>query len=119
MTILGAIVAENSIESHIIEHYVRTQEITDRGDELSSADSAFYMERTTGLPTTDGAVYYYGLGNLFIEQHIPIISARHGQQANIQQHDLVNSNNSGTVSNPHQVDHSMLRSEANFIRLNL
>ena len=85
MVILGDIVAENSIESHLIEHYVRTQEITDRGGELSSADSAFYMERTNGLPTTDGAVYYYGLGNLFMEQHIPIISARIGQQPIIEQ----------------------------------
>jgi hypothetical protein len=35
--------------------------------------------------TTDGEAYYYGLGNLFIEQHIPIVSSRIGQQPSIEQ----------------------------------
>ena len=81
MTIAGTIVADNEIESYLLEHYVRSQEILDRGGDLSGADSAFYLERTTGAATTQGAVYYYGLGQLFIEQHPPLISSRMGQQS--------------------------------------
>jgi hypothetical protein len=85
MAILEFITPANNIESYLIEHYQRTRDIADRGDELSSSDSAFYMERSVGSPTTDGEVYYYGLGNLFIEQHLPILSARIGQQPTIEQ----------------------------------
>ena len=85
MAILGSITPDNIIESYLIENYQRTRDIADRGDELSSSDSAFYMERVAGSPTTDGEVYYYGLGNLFIEQHLPILSARIGHQPTIEQ----------------------------------
>jgi hypothetical protein len=85
MAILEFITPANNIESYLIEHYQRTRDIADRGDELSSSDSAFYMERSVGSPTTDGEVYYYGFGNLFIEQHLPILSARIGQQPTIEQ----------------------------------
>jgi hypothetical protein len=85
MAILEFITPDNNIESYLIEHFQRTRDIADRGDELSSSDSAFYMERTVGSPTTDGEVYYYGFGNLFIEQHLPILSARIGQQPTIEQ----------------------------------
>jgi hypothetical protein len=75
----------NNIETYLIEHYQREQDMIERNYELSSADSAYYLERTVGTPTTDGEAYYYGLGNLLIEQHIPIVSSRIGQQPSIEQ----------------------------------
>jgi hypothetical protein len=83
--ILEAIVPANNIETFMVENYQRLQDITERDGELTAADSAFYLERTVGTPTTDGEAYYYGLGNLFIEQHIPIVSSRIGQQPSIEQ----------------------------------
>ncbi|OQA08674.1 MAG: hypothetical protein BWY67_01463 [Bacteroidetes bacterium ADurb.Bin397] len=85
MVILETILPENNIEFYMVENYQRIQDITERNGKLTAADSAFYLERTVGTPTTDGEAYYYGLGNLFIEQHIPIVSSRIGQQPSIEQ----------------------------------
>ena len=57
--ILEAIVPANNIETFMVENYQRLQDITERDGELTAADSAFYLERTVGTPTTDGEVYYY------------------------------------------------------------
>ncbi|MBK6641595.1 MAG: hypothetical protein IPG39_10295 [Bacteroidetes bacterium] len=85
MVILESISPENNIETYLIEHYQREREIAERNYELSSADSAFYLERSVGIPTTEGDVYYHGLGNLFIEQHVPIVASRMGLQPPIPQ----------------------------------
>ncbi len=85
IAILETILPANNIETFMVENYQRLQDITERDGELTAADSAFYLERTVGTPTTDGEAYYNGLGNLFIEQHIPIVSSRIGQQPSIEQ----------------------------------
>ena len=84
MTIIGNIDPDNEIESYLLEHYYRSQEIADRGGDLSASDSAFYLERTVGTSITDGVVYYYGLANLFIEKHPTVASSRIGQQTIIE-----------------------------------
>jgi hypothetical protein len=94
MAILEAIIPANNIETFMVENYQRIQDITERDGELTADDSAFYLERTFGTPTTDGEAYYYGLGNLFIEQHIPIVSSRIGQQPSIEQSILATSDRS-------------------------
>jgi Secretion system C-terminal sorting domain len=100
MAILDLISAENNIETYLIEQYQRGQDIAERNYELSAADSAFYLERTVGLPITNGKVYYLGLGTLFIEQHIPIVSARVGQQPLFEQSTLAINNESELIIFP-------------------
>lgn len=100
MVILESISPENNIETYLIEHYQREREIAERNYELSSADSSFYLERSVGIPTTEGDVYYHGLGNLFIEQHVPIVASRMGLQPPIPQPEVDVAKNTDLVIFP-------------------
>jgi hypothetical protein len=100
IAILESIAPEINIETYLIEHYQREQDITERNYELSASDSAFYLERTVGNHTTNGAVYYYGLGNLLIEQHVPIVASKIGLQPLIEQSVIPIANNSELVVFP-------------------
>jgi hypothetical protein len=100
MAILESISPENNIETYLIEHYQREREIAERNYELSSADSSFYLERSVGIPTTEGDVYYHGLGNLFIEQHVPIVASRMGLQPPIPQPEVDVAKNTDLVIFP-------------------
>ncbi len=79
MTIVANIDPDNEIESYLLEHYQRSQEIADRGGDLSDSDSTFYLERSEGMSITEGVVYYYALAKLFIEKHPVVVSSRIGK----------------------------------------
>jgi hypothetical protein len=82
------------------EYYQRELDIAERGYELLAADSAYFLERTVGIPTTNGEVYYHALGNLFIEQHIPLVSSRIGHQPQLQPSSDVNKSKSELIASP-------------------
>ncbi|MBK7967709.1 MAG: hypothetical protein IPK08_01640 [Bacteroidetes bacterium] len=65
MAINNGIAPDNDIESCLIEHYQRTQDISEREGELA-ADSAFYLERTVGMPTIHGKFVTMPVGNLLL-----------------------------------------------------
>jgi hypothetical protein len=100
IAVVQAITPENDIELYLKEYYQRELDIAERGYELLAADSAYFLERTVGIPTTNGEVYYHALGNLFIEQHIPLVSSRIGHQPQLQPSSDVNKSKSELIASP-------------------